>query len=228
MGPVVAIRSSLAFGGRSSLASGPHRSGCAKGDDVKILYPIIGLTCFGLLAGCGGDDDSSTQVDTGIAEDKALSDVTSEEAVTACEHMQEAMQDVIDPEAIVNMVCTLFAASSTTSEAECNQARSECIEQAREQAQEAAEEVELECDGDTSEFEGCDVTVGVLESCLNDTLDQFREVLSQYSCADAGQIEDADLENLGNFDVEPPASCQPLIEQCGGAGVVGGEDESDF
>lgn len=195
---------------------------------MKILFSIIGLSCLGLLAGCGGDDDEkSTQVDTGIAEDKALSDVTPDEARSACESMRTGMRDVIDADSLVNMVCTLMAASETETEGECVEQRADCVEQYRDLAEEQAEEVDFECDGDTSQFEGCDVTVGVLESCLNDTLDQFRAVLSRYSCADAGQIDDADLEDLGaNLDVEPPASCQPLVDQCGGAGVIGGEDDS--
>jgi hypothetical protein len=197
---------------------------------VKILFSIIGLSCLGLLAGCGGDDDggSSTQVDTGIAKDKALSSVTSEEAQNACESMRDAMQDVIDPDSIINMFCTVLSAANTSDEASCNQQKAECIEQAREQADEV-EEVDFDCDGDTTEFEGCDVTVGVLESCLNDTLQVFRSVLTQYSCKDAGTISDAEFEEIGNFDIEPPASCEPLIDQCDGAGVIssGSDDSSD-
>jgi hypothetical protein len=227
---IVAFCSSQRRTGRSSLPSGPHRAAAYRETDVKILYSIIGLSCFGLLAGCGGDDDgSSTQVDTGIAEDKALSDVTADEMRNACESMRGAMQDVIDADSIVNMVCTLMAASETETEGECNQQRAECVDQFRDLAEEQAEEIDFECDGDVSQFAGCDVTVGVLESCLNDTLAQFRAVLSQYSCEDAGQIDDADLENLGaNFDVDPPASCEPLVDQCGGAGVIGGDEDADF
>lgn len=181
---------------------------------------------MGLMAGCGGDDDGgSDRVDTGIAEDKALSAVTADEMRNACEGMRDAMRDVIDADSIVNMVCTLMAASESTTEAECNQQRSECVEEYRDLAEEQAEEIDFDCDGDVSQFAGCDVTVGVLESCLTDTLSQFRAVLSRYSCADAGQIDDADLENLGaNFDVDPPASCEPLVDQCGGAGVIGGDE----
>ena len=195
---------------------------------MKILYSIIGLSCFGLLAGCGGDDDGgSGTFDTGIAEDKALSAVTPDEARNACESMRSAVQGVVDADSIVNMVCTLMAASETETESACNQQRADCVEQYRDLAEEQAEEIDFECDGDTSQFEGCDVSVGVLESCLNDTLAQFRAVLSRYSCEDAGQIDDADLEDLGaNFDVEPPASCQPLVDQCQGVGVIGAEDDA--
>jgi hypothetical protein len=195
---------------------------------MKILFSIIGLSCLGLLAGCGGDDDggASTTVDTGIAEDKALSAVSSEEARSACEHMRDAMQEVIDPDSILNMVCTVMSAAATESEAECNQEKADCVAEYRDQLGDSGE-VDFECDGDTSEFQGCDVKVGVLESCLNDTLDEFRAVLSRYSCKDAGKIDSDQLDGLGSFDVEPPTSCQPLIDQCDGAGVITGAGDDD-
>ncbi|MET0409912.1 MAG: hypothetical protein ABW217_01385 [Polyangiaceae bacterium] len=195
---------------------------------MKILYSIIGLSCFGLLAGCGGDDDggSSTQVDTGIAEDKALSDVTSEEYRGACENMGDQMREVINPDAVLNLYCTVMAAAQTETEAECNDEKADCLEESRDLLGDAGE-IELDCSS-VSEFQGCDVTVGVLESCLTDTLDVFRSVLGRYSCADAGTLSEEAFDEIGaSLDAEPPASCEPLIDQCDGAGVIGDDDAPD-
>jgi hypothetical protein len=228
MAGAVAIRSSPAPDGRSSAAESPRGLAAQRETDVKILYSIIGLSCFGLLAGCGGDDDdsSSTRVDTGIAEDKALSDVTADEYRTACESMGEQMSAVINPDALLDFYCTVTSAALTDSEAECNDEKANCLEESGDLL-DGAGELDFDCDS-VSEFEGCDVTVGQLESCLSDTLAVFSGVLHQYSCEDAGTLSEDDISDIGaSFDREPPASCQPLVDQCEGAGVIGGDDSSD-
>jgi hypothetical protein len=184
----------------------------------------IGIVSLGLLAGCGGDsDDGPPTVDTGIDESKPLSDVTEGEARQACEHTRDAMRDMINPDTLVPSFCTLFALGEASDESSCNSMRDDCIREANEDPSLADAEVDFECDGDTTEFSGCDVTVGVLESCLNDSLSAMNAALHRYSCGDAGSFSSAELEELDPFAFETPASCQPLEDQCDGAGVLTNE-----
>jgi hypothetical protein len=181
-----------------------------------------GFVCLGLLAGCGGDsDDAAPTVDTGIDETKALSDVTESEARQACEHMRDAMRDVINTDTLVPSFCTLFALGPATSEASCNDMRDECIREANADPDvQMGGEIDFECDGDTSEFVGCDVSVGVLETCINDSLAGMNAALHRYSCRDAERLSSEDVEALDPFAFETPGSCQPLEDQCDGAGVI--------
>lgn len=195
---------------------------------MKRLYSVAAVVCVGIWIGCGsGDGGGTTDIDFGIASDKALSDVTSEEMMTACERTRDAMQSMINPDRLVPKVCTLMAVGPAETEAECVQLRDECLElfaQNSEQAGELESAGDIECDGDVSEFEGCDVTVGELETCLNDSLDAILAVFDQYTCADAAGVDGDEFAGL-DLDLEPPASCQPLVDRCDGAGlVVGGED----
>src|SRR5688572_30820806 len=151
------------------------------------------MACLGLLAGCGGDsDDGPPTVDTGIDESKPLSDVSEGEARQACENMRDAMRDVMNPDTLVPQFCTLFALSAASDEGSCNEMRSECIREANDDPALDDAEVDFECDGDISEFASCDVTVGVLESCMNDSLSAMNAALRRFSCSDAGSFSEAE------------------------------------
>jgi hypothetical protein len=173
------------------------------------------------LAGCGGDsDDASPTVDTGIDDTKVLSDVTESEARQACEHTRDAMREVMNPDTLIPQFCTLFALDGAADAASCNSAREQCIQQAKQDPELDEAEIEFDCDGDTSQFVGCDVTVGALETCLNDSLAAMNAALHRYSCGDAERLSNEDQDSFDPFAFETPASCQPLEERCDGAGVI--------
>jgi len=166
----------------------------------------------GVGAGCGGDDDDSSggDVTTGLAANKLLSDVTAEEAASACESLQSAFEARFDEDKLVRAFCTLFGAALADTKAECETQRDDCIEQAS-NGQGAGAQAEgvvsaPECDG-SADLSACEGTVGELETCLSDGLDQISALLDGFSCDDAATIDQESLEGMEGFNFEPPASC---------------------
>jgi hypothetical protein len=180
----------------------------------------------GVGAGCGGDDDdgSAGDVSTGLAANKLLSDVTAAEAATACENLQEAFDARFDEDKLVRAFCTLFAAALADTKADCETQRDACIDQAADgegvgaQAAGPVGPPECNANADLSECEG---TVGELETCMNDGLDQISALLDGFSCDDAATVTQESIEEM-DVDFEPPASCANV--QCADDALFG-EDE---
>jgi hypothetical protein len=190
------------------------------------LFLITGAALAGasLAAGCGGgDSDSDSEVTTGLAQSKLLSDVSESEAAQACERLQAGIDSRLTREVFVKAVCTLVSAASASTPAECESLRDDCIGQADQQGSEVAQAVDeqgvdLECSGD-ADLTACTGTVGQLETCFNDTLDQFDALLHAITCADAGTVAAEDVDGFGD-DMEPPASCDAV--DCGEGSPFGG------
>jgi hypothetical protein len=180
----------------------------------------------GVGAGCGGDDDDSSggDVTTGLAANKLLSDVTEAEAQSACERLATGFESKLGEDRLVRSFCTLFGAISAENKAECETARDTCIDQAADGqgigAQATTEVQPPDCTGSASLLE-CEGTVGDLESCANDMIDQVLALLDSFSCDDAGTIDPAEAEGMADA-IEPPASCAAA---CGEDGPFGGSDE---
>jgi hypothetical protein len=176
-----------------------------------------------LAAGCGGGSDSDGEVTTGLAQGKLLSEVSDDEAAQACERLKAGFDARLSPKVLVRAICTFGAAAAADTPDECESLRDECIEQANQQGSETmmnlgVEDIQLECDGD-ADLAACSGTVGQLETCFNDTLDQFDDVLSGITCADAATIDDEDVDGFGDGIASPP-SCEPV--DCGEGSPFGG------
>lgn len=179
----------------------------------------------GVGAGCGGDDGDSSGGDlsTGLSKSKLLSDVTEAEAQSACESLADGFEAKLDEEKLVRSFCTLFGAIAADTKAECETQRDTCIDQANDGqgiGAQASGMVEApDCAGSESLLE-CTGTVGDLETCANDMIDQILGLLDSFSCDDAAEIDETSTEGLGDF--EQPASCTAA---CGEDGPFGGGDE---
>lgn len=171
------------------------------------LSAAIGV---GVAAGCGGDGDGSSDVSTGIAPSKLLSDVTAEEAASACENLRVGFQRVFSGAALIRSICTLTSAAAVETTAECNTLRDECIEAASMQDSELTsglDDIEFDCEGELA-FDECTGTVGQLEVCVNDVLAAVNAAFNQYSCNDAAAVEGEDLEGFIDGAFATPASCE--------------------
>jgi hypothetical protein len=187
------------------------------------LITSAALAGASLAAGCGGGSDSDGEVTTGLAQSKLLSDVSEDEAAQACERLQAGVDSRLTRDVFVNAVCTLVSAAAAQTPAECKTMRDDCITQANQQGSEVAtavdeQDVDLECDGD-ADLTACTGTVGQLETCFNDTLDQFDAVLHGISCDDAGTAAAQDADSFGD-DMESPPSCAAV--DCGEGSPFGG------
>jgi hypothetical protein len=181
-----------------------------------------------LAAGCGGDDDSGGgDVSTGIAPSKLLSEVTTDEAAEACENLQEGFASRLSRDKLVRSICTIFGAALADTPETCEQSRDECITASNDP--EAAEgeapnvdEIQFECDGGAALSE-CTSTVGQLETCFNDLLDQISTALDGVTCDDAATLEMDDVDVFRESTFEPPASCE--VVDCGESSPFGSDDE---
>ncbi|MEY4543865.1 MAG: hypothetical protein RL685_60 [Pseudomonadota bacterium] len=177
----------------------------------------------GALGGCGGDSTGeSSGVDTGLAESTALRDVTSDQSVTACQNIRGAINEQFGVEQNVRKACELMGAALTDTPAACATQADSCVTQVDEGTNPFFQRADLdfatalECDGDTSDYADCDVTVGELESCMDARLVQVQELFAQFSCAAAATIGigDAQMLTAQIGDRETPAACQRLSAEC--------------
>jgi hypothetical protein len=179
-----------------------------------LMVVTSALVITSLAAGCGGDDDDSGgDVSTGLAPSTLLSDVSDQDAASACQRLQSGFERSFPEAELTRAFCTVVAATATETEAACEALRDDCIDEANTNGSDtmmALEDsgLELDCDGDSTLSECTGGTVGDLEACFNDTLDLLDATLSQFSCAQAGMV---DMESFG-ADVEEPASCAAV--QC--------------
>ena len=180
-----------------------------------LMIVTSALAIASLAAGCGGDDsDSGGDVTTGIAPSTLLSDVSGEDAADACDRLQAGFERALPDSLLARAVCTLVAASATETQAECEDLRDECLEEANTAGSETMMQIEstgldFDCNDGASLSECTGGTVGDLETCFNDTIDLLDATLNGISCAQAGMT---DFESFGQ-GVEPPASCDAV--QCG-------------
>lgn len=186
------------------------------------------------LWGCGGDSESSG-VDTGLAESTVLRDITSAESITACQNIRGAIQEEFGVDETLRKACELMGAALTDSTDACQTQATSCVTQtndgtnaffSREDLDFAAA---LECDGDTSDFTDCDLTVGELESCMDARLTQVEELFAQFTCDAAATIDTNDaqtyISQLGNR--ETPSACQRLQTECPRAEPFAGEQAAE-
>lgn len=176
-------------------------------------------------AGCGGDSGGG-EVSTGLPPTQLLSDVSVEEAEQACERLQAGFQQRFNRDTVIQGACTLGAAAFASTPESCNDTRDACIQEANSQGSETMmgiefTEVDFDCGGQMADLADCgDTTVGELETCFNDTLDQLIGLLNRFSCADAASVEEGDVEGFGDMAGEPAQSCQ--VVECGAGQPFGG------
>jgi hypothetical protein len=183
-----------------------------------------------LAAGCGGDDDDGGgDVSTGIAPNRLLSEVTDDEAAQACESLAAGFDARLSPEMLVRTICTIAGAAVADTTEDCETARDECIAAASDPNTPQGDAldvdaIQFECDGEGgADLRECTSTVGELETCFNDLLDQISTALSSVSCDDAATVSEEDINGLQESTFEPPASCE--VVDCGEDSPFGPSDE---
>jgi hypothetical protein len=188
------------------------------------------LSLGGALA-CGGDS-SGKRVDTGLPEATALRDVTSSESQSACENVRSSIQAEFTLEKNTRSACELFGAALTETSEECQVRADTCVDQTESGSNPLFNREQLdfaggfECDGDTSAFEGCSVTVGEYENCMDAQIERMQALFARYTCAQAASIQTGDaqtfVQELSN--PETPAACERLQTECPEAAPFTGEE----
>src|SRR5688572_6522912 len=115
-----------------------------------IVTLLVGTS---LAAGCGGgDDDGGGDVSTGIAPNKLLSEVTTEEAAQACQRLSAGFDARLSRATLVRTICTIAGAAVAETPEDCQTTRDECIASADDPDAPVGEaldvdEIRFECDG---------------------------------------------------------------------------------
>lgn len=190
---------------------------------AQLPRPFRTLSASLLVLACGGGDgdgdSSASSVDTGLAEARLLSDLTTTEAVSACDKVQAIFDTRLNEADFYQSLCQTVGAAFTTNEADCQQLASTCLDELTSGQQGQFSDVtnvDFECEEYNGDFESCSsTTVGQLESCFNDQLDMMATLLGGLTCADAGSEAGEELRvSLGDEDRALPASCQVAAMDC--------------
>jgi hypothetical protein len=197
--------------------------------DRTLMIVLSALAAASLAAGCGDDEDSGGDVSTGIAPSKLLSDVTEEELTNACPRLKAGFDRVFQADKLIRAICTMAGAAAADTTADCIVVRDQCIEEANMAGSDTMDALdgidEFDCEGsDDGELAQCTGTVGELETCFNDTLDAFDDLLNQFTCDDAASVEQEDLEGFGDMVGASPASCEAV--GCPGGSPFSGEEQN--
>jgi hypothetical protein len=202
-------------------------------------FRAVLLVC-GLFAAasCGGESDEGDgdggnagtgpggtpgEVDTGLPETTPLENVTPEQYASACQELREAVASRLGPDRAVRGVCEVFGGTASDDPGQCRAAADACVPQVNDgtfllpitRAQ--LDFTQFEC-GDTGELEGCAVTVGELETCLEDQMSGIEALLDDNDCDNAASVGLAEAMALVNLGSMSPPSCARFQEECPGVG----------
>jgi len=179
--------------------------------EVSAVLLLVGVW------GCGGGGSGSREVDTGLPEATELKDLSSAQAASACENLQDSVQRRMASMFTERRVCELYGAFSSTTASECKTLADACVEQGAGQIEQDQFDVSegLDCNAGATDFAGCNVTVGEYEDCLSAQLSQVEDLFNSFTCAKAGAVsmEDFDFGASLSTPASVPA-CERLAAEC--------------
>lgn len=192
---------------------------------MKYLTKLVLLSVSTLIGGgaaCGDDDGGggggAAPIDTGLPDSTELQDVTTEQFDQICDSLRDGLDRRFSEERTTRLFCEILGAQLTDDPSGCRDFAEECADQGGEDAAEALSiSDQFEC-GSVDMLEGCGVTIGEYETCLNDALNAFDAYFSSVGCANAASAETLDLDD-SLAGVERPASCTALESACPGVGL---------
>lgn len=179
------------------------------------------------LAACSEEEDGggSPTVDSNVADEKKVSDLSSDEVQAICDAATEAAASLLTPEA----TCRLFAVVFSETPADCRQFSAQCSAGGLPGGGGDDEpEPETECLlDDEAKRRDCEATVAELETCMTDSLAAASEALEKVTCDLAGKTAEDLGGDLGNSatgtpnpfggiqgGAEQPPSCAVVAAKC--------------
>src|SRR5262245_24321101 len=157
-------------------------------------WTVLTLGCA--LLGCGDDDDGRS-ITTGLPRNKPLAELNADELRTACRALSDGLDAVVTPARRQRLACTARAVpgslmtvngTAQIDVATCRMMVGQCVAAAPVDAgidpmldQDVSEA--FDCASASSlEVEGCDVTVGEFESCLDEMVGAYDQFVSLFEC----------------------------------------------
>lgn len=195
---------------------------------VGSLALVVGLS---LAFSCGGESDSGDggepsdtpdEVDTGLPEDTQLQDVSAEQYSNACETLRADVQSRLGPDIATRGVCEAVGAGLTDEPEQCRTTAEGCVDQVNDGGfmgitREQLDFTSFEC-GDVGDLEGCSVTVGEFETCLEDQMSALEALMADNNCDNAASVSLADALALTDLGTTAPPSCAQVQQECPGVG----------
>jgi hypothetical protein len=206
---------------------------------MKLIGYLV-FACGVLSLACGGESDSDDgdqpggdtpgEVDTGLPESTPLEDVTPEQYANACESLREDVRGRLGPDVATRGVCEVYAAALNDDAARCESDADVCVTQVNGNGlmlpgltltRADLDFTTFECN-DVGDLDGCSVTVGEFETCLEDQMSALEALMADNNCdnaASVGLTQAAALADLGSM---APPSCARVQQECPGVGPFGG------
>lgn len=204
---------------------------------------IIGqlAIAFGCLfaLGCGGDSEEDAEpggggtpgeVDTGLPESTPLEDVTAEQYSNACDSLRDDVRSRLGPDVAVRGVCEVYGGALTDDASQCDSAADTCVTQVNggglnlpggfSLTRANLDFTTFECN-DVGELDGCTVTVGQFETCLEDQMSGLEALMADNSCANAASVGIEEATALVDLGSTAPPSCARVQQECPGVGPFG-------
>jgi hypothetical protein len=158
-----------------------------------------------IVLACGGDGDTAP-AGSGVKGSLLLSELSATQRTAVCKaSIRYAYQNPLIEES-----CTLEAAYETTTLAECQNYRSECIVDGKKKLASERQESLDGCDTlDGSEYLNCEYTVEEYERCDREGTEGWEKVAKEASCLEAGEHEEDE-----DYPIELSDECQDVLDAC--------------
>lgn len=187
---------------------------------LRLAPPAALIAGLGvLLCACAGDDEEESPGDgsgfsSGLATSRQASTLSVDEARAFCQSLSTELGRVFSPGRLTAAVCEASAAFLTSTVGECDQMAQTCIAEDAAAADTTGllDTADVDCADAHSDLSACDATVGQLEVCFNDTIEELAAVFDSYACENAASLE---IANAPDTDSVPTASsCAALESGC--------------
>jgi len=195
----------------------------------------VGLTALA----CGGESDSeennpgqsSGDIDTGLPESTPLEDVTAEQYSNACASLRDDVDARLGPDIATRGVCEVWGAALQDDESQCNAEADTCVSQVNGGGFSPLPGLTItradldftmfECN-DVGDLDGCSVTVGEFETCLEDQMSGLEALMADNNCNNAASVNLTQAAALADLGGMSPPSCERVQRECPGVGPFGG------
>jgi hypothetical protein len=195
---------------------------------------LVSGLLLALGAACGGDSDDGDggggssgapgggEVDTGLPEDRPLEDLSTTEFSNACESLRSEVADRLGPDEATRGVCEVYGGAFTDDPAQCRTAATTCVGQINDGTfllpitRESLDFTNFEC-GDVGDLQGCAVTVGEFETCLEDRISAVEDTFAGNDCSHAASVDLNTAMGLLTLGSQSPPSCARVDQECPGA-----------
>ncbi|MCI5065333.1 hypothetical protein MRY87_06380 [bacterium] len=205
----------------------------------KVLVLILVFLSLGAFTGCGGGSAGTGIYSSGLDTERPLKTLTDDEHVKLCRSIAEQTLRIVQEESF----CTFFGVISETvfsggfqfgdemseetpleSSVEddfsllCEDVQSSCQEGFSDLvSQQSDEEIVMSCTvSPVPQLVGCDVSIGELERCIDQDINQFLAISSTFTCDDAGDLDrlETALSELQGVPRSP--ECLSIEQKCPG------------